>query len=160
MRGLLCGLLLAASLPVTAAVYTYVDTDGNRVFTDQPRPGARRLQLDPRGAAPASARSPQAPAPVAARYDMLRVLIPEPDATLPPSESGLIVTVTSDPGLRPGHAYLLFLDGQAVGRPGRSPVFPLPALSPGIHRLAVAILDANGRVLERTPSQPLRIAAP
>ena len=39
MRTLLfCGLLLL-TLPSLAQVYTYIDADGNRVFTDKPKSG-------------------------------------------------------------------------------------------------------------------------
>lgn len=37
LRGAWLGLLLACALPVGAQVFTYVDEDGNRVFTDRPR---------------------------------------------------------------------------------------------------------------------------
>lgn len=58
-------------------------------------------------------------------YDMLRILIPEPDATLRSSAGELIVSVTSEPGLQSGHRYRLLLDGKATGEPGVSPVFAL-----------------------------------
>ena len=39
MRNLLfCSLMLLA-LPALAQVYTYIDSEGNRVFTDKPRSG-------------------------------------------------------------------------------------------------------------------------
>ena len=45
MRTLLFALLLVA-LPSVAQVYTYVDAEGNRVFTDSPRDGnAKQVQM-------------------------------------------------------------------------------------------------------------------
>ena len=38
MRALLFSLLLLTG-PALAQVYTYIDAEGNRVFTDQPLPG-------------------------------------------------------------------------------------------------------------------------
>lgn len=160
MRTLLFCLLLA-SLPAVAQVYTYVDEEGNRVFTDQPKPGnAKRIEL-----APSNAMTPQRGAPLVAPpapipreqgYQVLRILIPEPDATVT-GDGSLIVTATSDPVLRDGHNYRLVLDGNVQGEPGRSPVFPLSNLDRGTHQLAVEIIDTQGRVVERTPNQPVHV---
>ncbi|MCY1354062.1 hypothetical protein D9M69_404210 [compost metagenome] len=162
-RTLFC-LLLGVIAPVTQAeVYTYLDAEGNRVFTDRPRAGnAERIQLAPTNAM--GAPRPSAPAPIQSTpaappsYQLLRILVPEPDATVQNGSSGdLIVTATSEPGLQPGHTYRLLLDGQPAGEPSRSPVFPLTNLDRGTHQLAVEILDGGGRTLEKTPSQPVHI---
>ncbi len=159
--------LLLVALPAAAEVYTYVDAAGNRVFTDQPRAGdnAKRVELAPPNAmtsAPATIHMrPPATAPVAApRYDLLRILVPEPDATLRDGDGTLIVTVTSEPNLLPGHNFRLYLDGKVVGEPTRSPVFPLATQDRGTHQLSVEIVDAAGVVLERTPSQPFHVQRP
>jgi hypothetical protein len=164
-RALLAGCLGLIVFSASAEVFTYVDAQGNRVFTDQPRPGnARRVPLttsnrmpaNPTGAAPlTAAQKPVEPALF--RYDMLRVLIPEPDATIRSSAGELIVSVTSEPGLQKGHRYRLLLDGQATGEPGLSPVFPLSNVDRGSHNLAVEILDAEGRIVERTANQPFHM---
>jgi hypothetical protein len=161
MRTLLFCLLLAA-LPAAAQVYTYVDADGNRVFTDRPASdNAERIELPPTNnmSLPASTPTapvaePRAPAP---SYRMLRILLPLPDATIRDSAGNLLVTATSEPALHSGHSFRLLLDGQAVGTTGRSPVFPLENVDRGTHQLAVEIVDAQGRTLERTPSQPLHM---
>ncbi|UVE18213.1 DUF4124 domain-containing protein [Pseudomonas sp. LS44] len=162
MRAILFSLILLG-LPAAAEVYTYIDAEGNRVFTDRPHGGnAERLQLPPTNGI--GAPQPSAPAVVQAAttlpqsYQLLRILVPQPDATVQNGSSGeLIVTATSEPGLLPGHSYQLLLDGQAATAPSRSPVFPLTNLDRGTHQLAVEILDAQGRTLERTPSQPVHI---
>lgn len=157
---LLCLALLA--LPLRAEVYTYIDAQGNRVFTDRPKPGnAERIQLAPTNAmgAPAAVAPPPAvPAtPPAPAYQLLRILVPQPDATIRDSAGNLIVTASSEPALLVGHSYRLLLDGQAVGEPGRSPVFPLENVDRGTHQLAVEIVDALGRTVERTPNQPVHV---
>lgn len=88
---------------------------------------------------------------------MLRILIPEPDATLRSSAGEVIVSVTSEPGLQQGHRYRLLLDGQATGEPGLSPVFPLSNIDRGSHNLSVEILDEQGRTVERTANQPFHM---
>jgi hypothetical protein len=161
MRTLLLCLLLAG-LPAVAQVYTYVDADGNRVFTDRPASdNAERVELPqtnnmsmPASAPPAPAAAPPAPAP---SYRMLRILLPLPDATIRDNAGNLIVTASSEPALHGGHRFRLLLDGQARGEGGRSPVFALENIDRGTHQLAVEIIDAQGRTLERTPSQPLHM---
>lgn len=158
---LLCLMLLG--LPAAADVYTYIDSDGNRVFTDQPRGNAKKVEIAPTNGmnqtAPPTVKltAPAAPAEKPA-YQLLRILVPEPDAAIQEGSSGnLIVTLTSDPVLMAGHNYRLLLDGNVVGAPSRSPVFPLTNLDRGTHQLAAEIIDASGRTIERTPSQPVHI---
>ncbi len=159
---LLCLVLLATS--ASAQVYTYIDAEGNRVFTDRPSAGQRNVEsvqlapansmAQPQNPAPAPVEAPIITAPI---YQMLRILIPQPDATIRDNAGNLIVTATSEPGLQPGHLYRLLLDGQPFGEAGRSPVFALENIDRGTHQLAVEILDAQGRTLERTPGQPFHM---
>ena len=164
MRKLLLSLSILASLPVMADVYTYIDAQGNRVFTDQPRKNAQRVDIPPSnnmtGTPPARTlkASPAKPAPKAMfHYELLRILAPEPDGTVNSPSGDLIVTVTSEPALQPGHSYRLLLDGNPVGAAGRSPVFALTATDRGTHQLSVEIFDELGRVLEKTPNQPFHL---
>lgn len=159
---LLCLLLLG--LPATAEVYTYIDAEGNRVFTDSPGANkAQRIELAPTNSqdqpAPGIRLPPAYDAPVLPpAYQLLRILTPEPDTTLrDESANNLIVTATSEPSLLPGHSYRLMLNSQPASEPGRSPVFPLENLERGTHQLAVEILDTEGRILERTPNQPVHV---
>lgn len=163
MKRALLALLLLASFTASAEVYTYIDKDGNRVFTDQPTRGnAKRLDLAPPNAMPkmpgalyAPVAPPQPPAPPL--YQVLRILVPEPDAIIRANDGELIVSVSSDPTLLPGHLYRLFLDGVPVGEPARSPVFPLHNLDRGTHQLSVEIVDQRGQTLEQTPNQPFHM---
>ncbi|MGF6491490.1 DUF4124 domain-containing protein [Pseudomonas frederiksbergensis] len=152
------------SLPAMAEVFTYIDAQGNRVFTDQP--GTRnakrvplatsnRMSANPSGAAPMTAAKNQAK-PLF-HYDMLRVLVPDPDATIRSTAGELIVSVTSEPGLQQGHRYRLLLDGQPTAEPGPSPVFALSNIDRGSHHLSVEILDEQGRTVERTANQPFHM---
>lgn len=150
-----CALLLG-SLPAFAGVYTYLDADGNRVFTDQPRrANAERLELaPPDSAADATPVLPPAPLPA---YLLLRISLPEPDATIRSASGGLLVSLESEPGLQGDHQYRLLLDGQPLGAPSRSPVFALDGVPPGDHQLAAEIVDSAQRIVERTPNQPLHL---
>lgn len=163
MRTLLLGLLLLAQ-SVQAQVYTYIDAEGNRVFTDSPRSSsAERVILAPSNSAQLNQASPSnSPTPPAVtkqvvHYQLLRILVPEPDASIHNASGDLIVTLTSEPGLLPGHNYRLLLDGEPQGEPSRSPVFSLQNVDRGTHQLAGEIIDAAGLIVERTPAQPFHM---
>ncbi|WP_448110191.1 DUF4124 domain-containing protein [Pseudomonas lini] len=150
------------SLPTMAEVFTYIDAQGNRVFTDQP--GTRNAKRVPLATSNRMSANPNGAAPVAAtkakplfHYDMLRVLVPDPDATIRSTAGELIVSVTSEPGLQQGHRYRLLLDGQPTAEPGPSPVFALSNIDRGSHHLSVEILDEQGRTVERTANQPFHM---
>ena len=154
--------LLLLSWPAFAQVYTYIDADGNRVYTDQPKPGnAKPVEMAPMNAMPAQKRlsppkGPAQPAP-APIYQVLRILLPTPDSMVEDPAGDLIVTVNSEPALLPEHSYRLLLDGTETGPPSRSAVFALTNLDRGTHQLAVEIVDSQGQTLERTPSQPVHV---
>jgi len=98
---------------------------------------------------------PATPTPF--HYEMLRILVPEPDATVRSSAGEVIVSATHEPSLQPGHRYRLLLDGQPTAEPGLSPVFPLANIDSGSHNLSVEILDEQGRIVERTATQPFHM---
>ena len=163
MRIFLLGLLVLAQ-SAQAQVYTYIDAEGNRVFTDSPRSSnAERVNIAPSNSAqlnqnpPSAGVAPPAVTKQVVHYQLLRVLVPEPDASIHNASGDLIVTLTSEPGLLPGHSYRLLLDGEAQGGPSSSPVFSLQNVDRGTHQLVGEIIDAAGLIVERTPAQPFHM---
>ena len=164
-----CQLAVALCLPfsvsqtVLAQVYTYIDANGNRVFTDQPHRNAKKVEIAPTNRvdqptkAPSRASKGKPAASPIFHYQLLRILAPEPDSTIRDIEGNLNVTVSNDPELQPDHLYRLLLDSKPYGEPTRSPVFPLKNIDRGTHQLSVEIIDQYGRVLERTPNQPFHL---
>lgn len=151
------------SQPAHAEVYTYIDAEGNRVFTDQPPKGnAERIELAPSNSFGNSVQPPQPVVeyqqqPPPPTYELLRILMPEPDVTISDNDGNLLVTLNSEPPLRPADNFRLLLDGQPYGAPTRSAVFELKNIDRGTHQLAAEIIDPYGRILERTPSQPFHM---
>jgi len=156
-------LLFSVSQTVLAQVYTYIDANGNRVFTDQPHRNAKKVEIAPTNRvdqptkAPSRASKGKPAASPIFHYQLLRILAPEPDSTIRDIEGNLNVTVSNDPELQPDHLYRLLLDSKPYGEPTRSPVFPLTNIDRGTHQLSVEIIDQYGRVLERTPNQPFHL---
>lgn len=164
LRILWCAVLCGLATLAQAQIYTYVDAEGNRVFTDQPHKNAKRVDITPTNNMSSTPRtrdvkaSPVQPKPKAMfRYQLLRILAPEPDAALRSMEGNLIVTVTNEPALQEGHRYVLLLDNQPVAAPGRSPVFTLSNIDRGTHQLSVEIYDELGRLVEKTANQPFHV---
>ncbi|PVZ10299.1 MULTISPECIES: DUF4124 domain-containing protein [unclassified Pseudomonas] len=162
MRVGLAIILLCLCTNATAQVYTYTDSNGNRAYTDQPRPGAKPVSISttPAISVPKSAASPAPVKPPGRRqpprivhYDLLRILSPAPEGTVSHAGGEVVVTLTSEPALVPGDLFELLLDDNPVGAPGTSPVIPLTNVDRGEHRLAVRIIDIHGRVVEQTASQ-------
>lgn len=164
MRVLLLCLLFITPV-ASAQVYTYIDAEGNRVFTDKPRnSNAERVMLAPSNNVELSQPAPtvrMAPAPAVSKptvhYQVLRILVPEPDASIHNGSGEMIVTLSSEPGLLPGHNYRLLLNGQQQGESSRSPVFSLQHIDRGTHQLAAEIIDSAGLIVERTPAQPFHM---
>ncbi|MFI8737735.1 protein of unknown function [Pseudomonas sp. NFACC19-2] len=160
---LLC--LLFITQAASAQVYTYIDAEGNRVFTDKPRSSnAERVMLAPSNNAQMSQPQPtvrMAPPPAVSKptvhYQVLRILVPEPDASIHNGSGDMIVTLNSEPGLLPGHSYRLLLDGEPQGETSRSPVFSLQHVDRGTHQLVAEIIDSAGLIVERTPAQPFHM---
>ena len=123
---LFCSLILCIAPLAQGQVYSYKDAAGNTVFTDQPRGGAKKIELAPSNRiapTPAKPRPARATPPVLIRhYQMLRILVPLPDAAVREEDGAMIVTVTSEPALLGGHFYHLLLDDVPIAAPSRSPV--------------------------------------
>lgn len=141
------GLLLALTLPSTAAIYSYTDADGNRVFTD--RPGGRAAEpvdtkpsnsmpAQPVPLAPSRVKVIKAPTP---GYVSLAIVQPEPEATIRNNAGELTVSITSNPPLHPGHQYRLLVDGTAAGEPGANTTIALGNVDRGSHQLVVEVID-------------------
>jgi hypothetical protein len=156
-------LLLASALPALAGVYSYIDAEGNRVFTDRPSGQAvEEVQLKPSNSmatqptpAPRAVQPPKQQA-AAIRYQ-LQILSPAADEAIRNNAGTVSVTVEAEPALQPGHFYQLLLDGEQFGAPGEQTSFQLSNVDRGTHQLAVAVVDAQERVLQQSESRSFHL---
>ena len=150
------GMLLAG--PACAQIYSYVDANGQTVFTDRPpaAAGNTEVELQPTNRMPAAQRlvrlkPPEevtrqlAPPPPA--YQQLQLLRPQADETLRNTGRTIEIEVASTPELLPGHGYQLWLDGKPYGKPVRNAVWQADEVDRGSHQLQVRIVDAQGNQL-------------
>jgi hypothetical protein len=154
--------LLFAAFAGGQEAYRWVDEDGVVHYSDRPREGAEIIELP----APNVAAVRRVPEPaVAARkqdevpddepqtgYTSIEIVSPAAEETLWNIEGVLNVSVTLQPGLKPGHQVRAYFDGQMQPVSGTS--FQLQEVWRGVHNIQVEVVDATGRVMIR--SQPSR----
>ncbi|WP_240901507.1 DUF4124 domain-containing protein [Thioalkalivibrio sp. XN279] len=162
MRWILVALLMSCALVAQAEeVWRWVDENGVVHFSDRPRPGAERVELNrPQTYTPPPLPARQetaSPAPsepdAAPAYTGVRVVSPAAGETLWNIAGELTVQVEVQPGLAPGHQLRVSLDGQRVETPPGATQFTVSPVFRGEHRLSVAVVDENGR--ELVSSEPV-----
>jgi len=142
------GLLFASMGAHADKVYKVVDTDGNVLYTDQPRKGAQEIQI-------AKQPPPTAMASFAAtsedrfRYSAVNFEAPTKEGTVRDNDGNVKVAVTVVPPLRSdrGDQIKLRLDGGLVDSDLSSPEIVLSGLDQGAHVLQATVTDRAGRVL-------------
>ena len=156
-------LLLLIPLAVAAQqIFKTTDEHGNVIFTDQPPPNAdavEEVQLNRTNSAPPppeiQALEPApAPEPDAVAYDVA-ITAPANETTIPMGPGNFAVSAAAEPGLPPGGALLLRIDGEPWGEPGPATSWQLTNVFRGAHDLTVAVLDADGQPL--AISEPVRV---
>ena len=165
---LICGLLMVNGA-MAQTVYESKGSKG-RVFSDQPQPGSKPVQLPPLNViepvpiAPATPRPAVEQTPPEARvfaYRQLAVVFPEANGSVAANNATFEVRVSIDPPLQVGmgHSFFLRLDGRAV--PGRytatemmvPPEFFGDVAPAGVQRhvLEVSVIDGQGGTLLTAP---------
>lgn len=156
MRWILVVLLMCCALGAHAEeVWRWVDENGVVHYSDRPRPGAERVELNPAQtytpqavpARPERAQPAQSEAAPGPRYTGLRVVSPAPGETLWNIGGQLNVQLEVRPGLAPGHQLRVLLDGQRVETPRGATQFTINEVYRGEHTLSASVMDAQGREL-------------
>lgn len=169
MRGLLFTLMLAASPAAFAAtVYKWVDESGVTHYSDQPHPGAERIELQSlRSAfpAPRSTAAPSAPARAPAAqepaYRVCEIVRPANDEALL-NVYELRARVRTEPQLRPGHRLVLALDGRRVTDASASDTgeFVISPIFRGTHTLTFVIENERGEQQCQAPTVTFHVRQP
>ncbi len=169
LKRLLLPCLLLCAFSASAQIYKWVDENGIVHYSDQPAPGAERVDLPGR---PSSARStpPARPAPAAApaastastantraaapfSYTSLSVSSPAAEETLWNIGGTLTVNLSLQPSLRSGDRVRLYFDGEPT-ETQLTLGFQIEEVWRGGHNLQAEVIDANGKVMIR--SEPMR----
>jgi Domain of unknown function (DUF4124) len=153
---LIFALLFASTEAQADKVYKWVDAQGNVLYTDQPRKGAREIKIakQPPSAAPTTLASVQDDR---SRYSAVMLVVPTNEDTIRDNAGDVKVAVNVVPSLRAdlGDRIRLSLDGGALETDVSSSEVVLSGLDQGTHILQAVVTDKNGRVL--ASSDPVEI---
>ena len=145
-------LALADGAPA-AVVYKWTDADGVVHFSDQPVPGAERIQTAAspgRTATPVAATSPGVPAAAAkkpsAGLDYAQFAIASPSANQTFIDAPVPVRLELEPELKANHTLVWLLNGKPVDNQEPNAVqFLIPALPRGTYQLTALITDQDSQ---------------
>jgi hypothetical protein len=150
-------LILLFALPATASsapAWTWVDADGLVHYSDQPVPGARRIELANAqgfGLAVPQPRGPREDAPGRATpYESIEIVSPSDQETLWNIGTTLNVVVQFRPALQPGHRFDVVLDGQRRNLNTSSPRTTVANVFRGAHTMEIVVIDAAGAEIMRS----------
>lgn len=149
-------LLLLALAPALAGagttVYRWVDSQGVVHYSDQPHPGAKKVQTGsltilnfktPAGGSSLSNAPPAETAPTPSYA--VKILAPSPGTTLWPVNYKIQVNVQVTPSLRAPSLLRYQYDGKDLGKPTARTAFEMHKVYRGTHTLTVTVVGPGGR---------------
>jgi hypothetical protein len=154
----------ASGLSGTAAsaeVWKWVDAKGVTHYSDQPVPGAVRIEV--RAGNISEARSAEPPSNAAdsdspsqseqGAYTTFQIVRPTNDQNIINTGGQVDVEIRIAPPLVAAHRLNLYLDGrQVTGFPRNTVIFALTAVPRGTHSVNAVVADAAGNTIQESPS--------
>lgn len=153
--------LAASGLSGTASsadVWKWVDAKGVTHYSDQPVPGAIKIEIrtgnvvESRSAAPPTDDSASDDSRAAAgRYRNLQIVQPQSNQVFVNTGGQVTVEIRMEPQIQPLHTVGLLLDGRLVT--GFSPntlVYPLTGVPRGTHNVTAVIKDQSGNPIHES----------
>jgi hypothetical protein len=148
--------LLAVSWSAAAqVVWKYVDDRGVTHYTDQPVPGAEKIELRS-GSATTAQTSNNAPVSSTRTtqqqsYRLFQITRPADQDSVVNTGGVLQVSLQLEPTLKGGHSISLYMDGKRVeGAVLNSLDYELPNVPRGLHTLVATITDEDDRRVAET----------
>lgn len=156
MKKLLILALLALPLMAHAALYKWVDDNGEVVYSDTPPPKkAEEIRPPSLNVTPAvKYKAKEAPAaeedtPAAVSYTELKVVSPAMEETIRNNNGTLTVTVSLTPKLSTehGHTIAYLVDGKVKVKNSTSLSKTLTFIERGTHTISAKVKDVNGKTV-------------
>ena len=155
--------LAASGLSGTASpaeVWKWVDAKGITHYSDQPVPGATKIEVragnisEARSAEPPvsnDADDSQTPAAEQNSYQTLQIVRPTNDQAIINTGGQVTVEISITPQLKVTHRLNLLLDGKLVtGFPRNATYYPLTAVPRGAHSLTAVVVDMSGNTIQES----------
>jgi len=164
MRTALLLLALAASglcsTASAAEVWKWVDAKGVTHYSDQPIPGAIKIEVRAGNVSESRAAQPLSNESVsdsdsqdeAGAYRNFQIVQPTNDQNIINTGGEVTVEIRIAPQLQATHTLNLYLDGKLVtGFPRNTAVYALTTVPRGTHNLTAVIADASGNTIQEAP---------
>jgi hypothetical protein len=158
-------ILLAIATPVStvwaSTVWKWVDDKGVTHYSDQPVPGATRIEVRAGNIAegpsnaqpPAASDAPPAAAAAFTKYTDFEIYRPENDQVFPNTAGQVNVEIRISPALQPVHTLNLYLDGKIVtGYARNSTSYALAGVTRGTHNVTATVTDRAGKQIQESNS--------
>jgi len=152
--------LLALAAPALAGqtVWKWVDDKGVTHYSDQPVPGATKMELNSSnrsGDATPSFTPPAQNKAISERagpaYSRFAIDSPQQDETIINTGGRVRVSVAATPAIRNGQLVTIYLDGARVEFPPTATSYDLADVPRGTHTLKAVVSNPDGRPLQETP---------
>ena len=164
LRCLIALTTLVSAAVVAAPVWTWVDEQGRRHFSDRPVEGATEIELsagqtfssaEARVTAPSVSQQQVSPQPSAQQravteYTVLAISSPGDQDTIFNIGGNLEAELVIYPPLQSGHQIDVILDGERVAIGARDVSFTVPEVWRGEHTLQAVVSDAQGQELRQS----------
>ncbi len=144
---------------VNAEVYTWVDEQGLRIYSDKPNPTAEIVEVKslptyqaPKTAPQSNAEAKEKVEITFTQYDVLVLKTPEQDEIIRSNQGNITVIATVHPDLQDDHQLQLMMDGKPVLEAGKQTGWQLNNVNRGEHQLQVLVLDEAGQTFQTSDS--------
>lgn len=149
-------LFLICIAPLYAQIYKWTGSDGGVHFTDEPRPGAEKIELPDvqtfTSPEPEEQQNQQQAEKPEAIKSYVEILSPNNEATIRNNEGVVRVQLGIRPTMQPGQKTQIIFDGNPIGEPTANTIFNLKDINRGAHTIGAQLLDAKGKVLGQSKS--------
>jgi hypothetical protein len=166
MRTALYVLLAMAAVPAFAGqtVWKWVDEKGVTHFSDQPMPGATKMELNSSSRSSAEPTAPAyTPPPTTTRsigpaYSRLAIVSPQQDESIVNTGGKVVVRLASTPAIAQDHVVALYLDGaQVQDFPPNGMSHELVEVPRGTHTLKFVVSTRQGELVQESPPSTFHV---
>ena len=152
-------LITGSGIGASAGLYRWVDSTGQVHYSDTPQPGAEEITLRSSNVSQSfktsasSSSSSDTVENTFAGYSSVVVNSPQADEVLWNTGGQINITLSTQPKLRKGDGYVVYLDGKAINsQPQTSPSFTVSDVFRGTHTVRGAVVSNNGDILLNGPA--------
>lgn len=149
MRILILFLVFFSAMVLATNIYEWKDAQGNVYFSDTPKKGAKKLNIQEAqtftpSVEPKEKKTKTEQPTQTSFYTVLSISTPRNNTTVQNRSGEVNVSIEINPSLRPKDKIQLIMDGNPVGDPQPSTIFRMNNVDRGIHTLSAAVINDNG----------------